>query len=81
MSSDLGQDSRSECSEPVRLADDTPPVTRHLSADQTTGHKELCRAKVARAVRAPRPAPDEGDAEARSAVDYDRSKRAAKEGV
>lgn len=33
--------------------DDMPDVVRHLSWHQGVGHKELCRAKVARAVKAP----------------------------
>lgn len=35
------------------MSDDMPDVVRHLSWDQGIGHKELCRAKVARAIKVP----------------------------
>lgn len=34
-------------------AEEMPPVVRQLTIDQSVGHKELCRAKVARAVKMP----------------------------
>jgi hypothetical protein len=34
-------------------AEDVPPVVRQLTIDQSVGHKELCRAKVACAVKTP----------------------------
>lgn len=35
------------------MSDDYPDVLRYLCADQSVGHEELRRAKVARAVKAP----------------------------
>jgi len=36
------------------MSGEYPDVLRYLLADQTVGHEELCRAKFARAVKAPR---------------------------